>query len=114
VVSGLKGVEEVAGYMAGSRSAATVALGHGTVGWDPAEDTLNPFQLPYPGPVLYPCSSVPGGGGHVRGIPDAVEGEVAVDTLVGWRSLWPVCCARAFRQPAVSFFGSSGNPYRFR
>jgi len=77
---------EVAGYMAGSKNAAGVALGRGTIGLDPAEDTLNPFQLPYPypGPVLYPCPSVPGGGGgHVRGIPDAVEGEVVVDTQVG-------------------------------
>ena len=74
---------EVAGYMAGSRSVVTVALGHGTVGWDPTGDTLNPFQLPYPGPVLYPCSSVPGGGSHARGTPDVEEVEVVVDTPVG-------------------------------
>lgn len=85
VVSGSKGVAEVAGYMSGSRSAAEVALGHGTVDWGPAEDTLNLFQLPYPGPVLYPCPSVPGDGGHVRGSPDVGEGEVVVGTLAGWQ-----------------------------
>ena len=85
VVSGSKGVGEVAGYMVvGSRNAAGMALGRGTIGWDPAGDTLNPFQLPYPGPVLYPYPSVPGGGDHARGSPPAVEAEVVVDTPVGW------------------------------
>ena len=84
VVSGSKGVAEVAGYMAGSRNAVEVALGHDTVGWGPAEDTLNLFQLPYPGPVLYPCPSVPGGG-PVRGSPDVEEVVVVVGTPAGWQ-----------------------------
>lgn len=82
VVSGLKGVGEVVGYMVDSRNAAAVVLDHGTVGWDPAEDTSIPFRLPYLGPAPYPCPFVRGGS-RVRGSPCVVEGEAVAGTLVG-------------------------------
>ena len=81
-VSDSKGVGEVAGYMADSRSAGAAVPDRGTVGWDLVEDTLNLFQVPYPGPVLYPCLSVPGGDSPVGGSPGVAE-EALAGILVG-------------------------------
>ena len=92
--------------MVDSGDGVAVALTRGTGGWDQVEDTSNPFQLPYLGPVLYPCPFVPGGENHGHGSPDVTVGEAVVGTLVGERS--PACCVHAFRQPVVSFAGVSG------
>jgi len=62
-------VGEVVGYTVGSRDAAVAVLNHGTVDWDPGEDTLNLFQLRGLGPVLYPCPVAPGGGSPAPGSP---------------------------------------------
>ena len=68
-------VGEVVGCTAGSKDAAVAVLDHGTVDWDPGEDTLNLFQLRGLGPVLYPCLFAPGGGSLAPGSPDVEEGE---------------------------------------
>lgn len=75
--------EVVVDYTTGSRNAVAVVLDRGTVGWDPAEDILNLFQLRYLYPVLYPCPFVPGGDSPAPGSPGVAEGEAVSGVPVG-------------------------------
>ena len=83
MISGSWEVGEVVGCTAGSKGAAVAVLDHGTVDWDPGEDTLNLFQLRGLGPVLYPCPFAPGDGSLAPGSLGVAEREAVSGAPVG-------------------------------